>query len=187
MVVKTACSSSLVALDLACKAIENNECDGALVGGASLMFSPTSWLALQDQGLLSPTGTCKTFDAGADGYARGEAINMIYIKRFKDAVRDGNNIRAVIRSTAVNSNGGNRSMQIPDKNAQAALIREAYRHAGISDLSETAMVECHGTGTAVGDPIETAAVANCFGDKGMVITSVGPYHHYSHTPNPDVD
>ncbi|KAK8046024.1 polyketide synthase [Apiospora saccharicola] len=174
--VKTACSSSLVGLDLACQSIRNFECDGALVGGASLMFSPTAWQGLQDQGLLSPTGTCKTFDADADGYARGEAINMIYIKRLKDAVLDGNHIRAVIRSTAVNSNGRDRgrAMPVPDRDAQAALIRQAYGLAGISDISETAMVECHGTGTAVGDPIETAAVASCFGDKGVIITGVKP-------------
>ncbi|KAK7997610.1 hypothetical protein PG989_005650 [Apiospora arundinis] len=176
MAVKTACSSSLVGLDLACQSVRNLECDGALVGGASLMFSPTAWQGLQDQGLLSPTGTCKTFDAAADGYARGEAINMIYIKRLKDAVRDGNQIRAVIRSTAVNANGRDRgrALPVPDKNAQAALIRQAYGLAGISDISETAMVECHGTGTAVGDPIETAAVASCFGDKGVIITGVKP-------------
>ncbi|KAI1265004.1 putative polyketide synthase [Xylariaceae sp. FL1019] len=155
MTVKTACSSSLVCLDLACAAIQNGECDGALVGGVSLIFSPTMWLALHDQGLLSPTGQCWTFDASADGYARGEAVNMIFVKKAADAIRDNDPIRAIIR-------------------AQATLIKHTYAAAGIVDLSETALIEMHGTGTQVGDPLEAEAVAHCFGDKGIVITSVKP-------------
>ena len=172
MTVKTACSSSLVCLDLACEAIRNGECDGALVGGTSLMFSPTAWQTLHDQGLLSPTGECRTFDAAANGYARGEAINMIYVKRLSDALRDNDPIRAIIRGTAVNTDGRTQGMTTPSPTAQAALIRRTYEVAGIKDLSETAIVECHGTGTPVGDPIETEAVAKCFGDKGVIITGV---------------
>jgi len=174
MTVKTACSSSLVCLDLACEAIRNGACDGALVGGTSLMFSPTAWMTLHDQGLLSPTGQCRTFDAAADGYARGEAVNMILIKRLSTALRDGDNIRAVIRATAVNADGRTQGMTMPGPAAQAALIRRTYQVAGIKELSETAVVECHGTGTPVGDPIELEAVASCFGDKGVVITGVKP-------------
>ncbi|RAH79597.1 putative polyketide synthase [Aspergillus japonicus CBS 114.51] len=137
MTVKTGCSSSLVCLDLACKAIQAGDCESAQVCGTSLIFSPTMTLALSDQDLLSPTGTCKTFDAAADGYARGEALNAIYIKKASQAIQD------------------------------EALIRETYQACQIHDISQTALVECHGTGTPVGDPREAAAVANCFGEKGV--------------------
>jgi acyl transferase domain-containing protein len=131
-------------------------------------------LALSDQGVLSPSGTCKTFDASADGYGRGEAVNAIYIKRLSRALQDGDPVRAVIRGTGVNCDGRTHGMLTPSPVAQEALIRRVYRRAGISDLSKTAIVECHGTGTAVGDRIETTAVAKCFGDHGITITSVYP-------------
>jgi len=172
MTVKTACSSSLVSLDMACMAIRNGECDGALVGGSSLIFSPTMWLALQDQGVLSPTGQCHSFDASADGYARGEAVNVILIKRASDAIRDKDPIRAIIRGTCVNADGRTNGMLIPSPSAQAALMRRTYTLAGITNLSETAIVEAHGTGTPVGDPLEAQAVADCFGDEGVIMTSV---------------
>jgi acyl transferase domain-containing protein len=172
MTVKTACSSSLVCLNLACDAIRNGECDSALVGGTNLMFSPTTWQMLYDMGILSPTGECRTFDADANGYARGEAINMIYVKRLTHAVRDNDPIRAIIRGTAVNGDGRTQGMTIPCPNAQAALIRRTYEIAGIKDMAETAIVECHGTGTPVGDPIEAEAIASCFGDNGVIITGV---------------
>ncbi|KAK1621893.1 polyketide synthase [Colletotrichum phormii] len=174
MTVKTGCSSSLVGLDMACQAIRNGDCDGALVCGASLIFSPAMMLALSDQGVLSPSGTCKTFDASADGYGRGEAVNAIYVKKLSQALRDGDTVRAVIRGTGVNCDGRTHGMLTPSPTAQEALIRHVYEQAGISDLSETAVVECHGTGTAVGDRIETAAVAKCFGKDGVTITSVKP-------------
>lgn len=171
--VKTACSSSLVGLDLACRAVQNGQCDSALVGGTSLIFSPTTYLALKDQGVLSPNGQCRSFDAAADGYARGEAVNMVLVKRLSHALRDNDPIRAIIRGTGVNIDGKTNGMLTPSPTAQAALIRHTYKAAGIKDLSQTAIVECHGTGTPVGDPIETEAIAQCFGDKGVVITSVG--------------
>lgn len=157
---------------MACEAIRKGDCDGALVCGTSMIFSPTMYLALSDQGVLSPTGTCKTFDASADGYGRGEGVNAIYIKRLSEAIRDGDSIRAVIRGTSVNCDGHTQGMLTPSPLAQEALIRRTYEQAGITNLGETAMVECHGTGTAVGDPLETAAVAKCFGKEGVVITSV---------------
>ncbi|KAL7918585.1 polyketide synthase [Trichoderma austrokoningii] len=172
--VKTACSSSLVALDMACEAIRKGDCDGALVCGVSLIFSPTMYLALREQGVLSPNGTCKSFDSAADGYGRGEAVNAIYVKKLSQALKDGDEIRAVIRGTSVNTDGRTNGMLTPSPVVQEALIRQAYRQAGIEDLSETAFFECHGTGTPVGDPIETTAVANCFGEKGIHITSVKP-------------
>lgn len=172
MTVKTGCSSSLVCLDLACKAIRAGDCESALVCGTSLIFSPTMTLALSDQGLLSPTGTCKTFDAAADGYARGEALNAVYIKKASQAMQDGDHIHATIRGTRVNCDGRTQGMTIPSTTAQEALIRETYQACGLYDVSQTALVECHGTGTPVGDPREAAAVANCFGEKGVIIMSV---------------
>jgi len=172
MTVKTACSSSLVGLHLACAAIQRGECEGALVGGVSLIFSPTMWLALHDQGLLSPTGQCRTFDASADGYARGEAVNMILIKKASDAIRDGDSIRAIIRGTGINADGHTPALPTPSPSAQAALIKHTYARAGIDEISETAIFEAHGTGTPVGDPLETEAIVQCFGDKGVIITSV---------------
>ena len=157
---------------MACEAIRKGDCDGALVCGTGLIFSPTMTLALSDQGVLSPSGVCRTFDASADGYGRGEAVNAIYVKKLSQAIQDCDSIRAVIRGTSVNCDGRTQAMLTPCPIAQETLIRRAYHQAGILDLSETAIVECHGTGTSVGDPLETAAVANCFGDKGMIITSV---------------
>ncbi|KAI9150039.1 LOW QUALITY PROTEIN: Highly reducing polyketide synthase lcsB [Paramyrothecium foliicola] len=174
MTVKTACSSSLVCLNMACDAIRKGDCDGALVCGTSMIFSPTMMIALSDRGLLSPGGISKTFDVSADGYGRGEAVNAVYIRRLSQAIQDGDQIRAIIRGTSVNSDGRTNGMLTPSTNAQEALIRQTYQQAGIRDLSETAFVECHGTGTPVGDPLETTAVANAFGDKGMLITSVKP-------------
>ena len=129
-------------------------------------------LALSDQGVLSPSGMCKTFDAEADGYGRGEAVNMVYVKRLSQAIQDGDPIRAIIRGSSVNSDGRTQGMITPSPTAQEALMRRAYALAGITNLSQTAVVECHGTGTAVGDPLEAEAVAKCFGENGMIITSV---------------
>ena len=129
-------------------------------------------IAMTEQGVLSPDGMCKTFDAKADGYARAEAINAIYVKPLSDAMRDGDPIRAVIRSTATNCDGKTPGMACPSAESHEALMRRAYQVANLSDLSKTAYVECHGTGTAVGDPLETAAVANVFGRRGLYIGSV---------------
>lgn len=104
---------------------------------------------MQEQGIMSPTGSCKTFDAEADGYARGEAVSAVYIKRLRDAVRDGDPVRSVIRSTALNAGGRSPTITTPSSAAIESLIRRSHELACISALSRTAMVECHGTGTAV--------------------------------------
>lgn len=172
MTIRTACSSSLVGLHEACQALYSGECEGAVVAGSSLFLSPTMTIALAEQGVLSPTGSCKTFDAKADGYARGEAINAVYIKKLDDALRDGDPIRAVIRGTAANFDGKTVGITNPNADAHEALMRRAYQTAGIPP-SETAFVECHGTGTNVGDPTETTAVGKVFGSKkGLYIGSV---------------
>lgn len=127
-------------------------------------------------GILSSSASCKTFDAEADGFARGEAINAILLKPLEDALRDGDPIRAVIRSTSVNSDGRTTSIGTPNQVAQTQMIRRAYERAGIEDFSQTPYIECHGTGTIRGDPIEAAAVAKVFGDRGAYIGSVSWFH-----------
>lgn len=179
MTTRTACSASLVALHEACVAISRGDCDSAIVGGANLIMTPGATMSMTEQNVLSKDGSCKTFSADADGYARGEAIATVYIKRLDDALRDGNSIRAVIRGTATNHNGKTPGMTVPSAKVQEALMRRAYKIAGITDLSKTAFVECHGTGTPVGDPIEASAVGRVFGDSGVYIGSIKP--NFGHT------
>ncbi len=174
MTIRTGCSASLLALHEACLAINANQCKSAIVGGANLIMAPGMTTSMTEQGVLSPDGSCKTFSADANGYARGEAINAIYIKPLSAALADGNPVRAVIRATATNSDGKTPGISCPSTEAHEALIRQAYRNAGIDDLSETAFVECHGTGTPVGDPIEANAVGRVFSKSGVYIGSVKP-------------
>jgi acyl transferase domain-containing protein len=137
-----------------------------------MIVTPTMTIAMSEQGVLSPTGSCKTFDAAADGYARGEAINAIYVKKLGDAIRDRNPIRAVIRATSTNCDGKTPGISNPSSESHEEMMRRAYSVAGLDDFSGTAFVECHGTGTPIGDPLETQAVANVFGDSGVYICSV---------------
>lgn len=174
MTIRTACSSALVALNEACAAISRGDCESALVGGVNLILAPGMSMAMQEQGVLSSDGSCKTFSANANGYARGEAVTAVFIKPLADAIRDGNPIRAVVRATAHNADGKTPTLSQPSTDAQEALIRRAYELGGITDYSKTAMVECHGTGTPTGDPIETRAVARVFGETGVYIGSVKP-------------
>lgn len=134
---------------------------------------------MTEQNVLSKDGSCKTFSADANGYARGEAIAAVYIKRLDVALRDENPIRAVIRGTATNHNGKTPGMTVPSAEVQEALMRRAYKVAGITDFSKTGFVECHGTGTPVGDPIEASAVGRVFGDSGVYIGSIKP--NFGHT------
>ena len=173
MTIRTGCSSSLIGLHEACQAIYSGECHSAIVAGTNLIMTPTMTIAMTEQGVLSPTGLCMTFDAKADGYARAEAINAVYIKKLSDAINDGDPIRAVIRATTTNCDGKTPGMACPSSESHELMIRRAYKVARLP-LSGTAFVECHGTGTAVGDPLETSAVANVFGRDGIFIGSVSP-------------
>ncbi|GLA55939.1 hypothetical protein AnigIFM63604_003287, partial [Aspergillus niger] len=172
--VRTACSSSLVGLHMAQRAIATGRCSSAIVAGTSLLLTPTYTIAMTEERALSPDGKCKTFDASADGYARGEAINAIYVKKLEDAIRDNDPIRGVIRGTSTNSDGKTTGLSTPSAEAQAELILKAYEQAGISDLSQTAYIEAHGTGTAVGDRTEAAGIAKVFGQKGIILGAVKP-------------
>ncbi|KAJ5380904.1 uncharacterized protein N7496_003332 [Penicillium cataractarum] len=170
---RTACSSSMVALHDACQALYSGECSSAVVAGSNLILTPTMTMSISDNMIVSPDGICKTFDASADGYGRGEAINAIYIKPLAEALRQGDPIRAVIRSTAVNCDGRTPSITTPGSEAQERLIRRAYQKAGIENLSQTGFFECHGTGTIAGDTAETSVVAKVFTD-GIHIGAVKP-------------
>jgi acyl transferase domain-containing protein/acyl-CoA synthetase (AMP-forming)/AMP-acid ligase II/acyl carrier protein len=155
--VDTACSSSLVAVHNACQALRLGECDLAFAGGVNLMVSPELTLALAEARMLSGDGRCKAFDAQADGYGRGEGCGMVLLKRYSDALRDGDDILAVIAGSAVNQDGRSNGLTAPNGVAQQEVIRGALANAGI-EPSAISYVEAHGTGTALGDPIEVNAL-----------------------------
>lgn len=178
---RTACSASFVALHEACVAISRGDCDSAIVGGANLIMASASTMSITEQNVLSKDGSCKTFSADADGYARGEAIVAVYIKRLDDALRDENPIRAIIRETAINHNGKTSEMTVLSAKAQKALMKRAHKIAGITDFLKTGFVECHGTGTSVGDLIEINAVGRVFGESGVYIKSIK--FNFGHTEN----
>lgn len=165
MTVDTACSGSLVSVDLACRYLDSGDADGAIVAGCNLYMSPEQNM---DQSAMiaaaSPSGRCWTFDARADGYIKAEAINCLVLKRLDDALRDGDPIRAVIRGTSTNSDGWTPGIASPSPDAQARAIRRAYERAGIAPdrLGDTAYLECHGTGTLAGDPVECRAASSVF-------------------------
>jgi acyl transferase domain-containing protein len=151
--------------------IQRGNITSAIVAGANLIFAPGMTVAMSIQAALSPEGSCKSFDAAADGYARGEAVTAIYVKRLDEAIRDGNPIRAILRASSSNSDGRTLGFSTPNGDSHEAAMREAYSIAGL-DFSQTAMVEAHGTGTATGDLIEAEAIARCFGKKGVYIGAV---------------
>lgn len=155
--VDTACSSSLVACHLACQSLATGESRVALVGGVNAILKPEPTIGFSRASMLAPDGRCKTFDARANGYTRGEGAGVVVLKRLRDAEADGDRIYAVIRGSAVNQDGHTIGMTVPGEEAQAAMLREAYARAGI-DPAEIQYVEAHGTGTPVGDPIETRAL-----------------------------
>lgn len=163
--IDTACSSSMVALHLACQSLQNGECSQALVGGVNVMLGPDTFISLSRLRFLSPDGVCHTFDHRANGYARGEGVGVMVIKRLSDAIRDQDTIRAVIRGTHINQDGKTPSITVPSATAQASLIRDTYKAAGL-DLSGTGYFEAHGTGTPQGDFQEMSAIAEAFQHRG---------------------
>jgi acyl transferase domain-containing protein len=172
MTIQTGCSASLVGLHEACQALYSGDCCSAIVAGSNLIFTPTMTATMSDNMVMSPSGTCKTFDEKADGYGRGEAVNALLIKRLDDAIRNNDPVRAVIRATSTNCDGRTPSITTPGAHTQEALIRWAYEKAGVPDITQTGFFECHGTGTMAGDTIETSVVARLFGGKGVAIGSV---------------
>ncbi|MUG94286.1 SDR family NAD(P)-dependent oxidoreductase [Scytonema sp. UIC 10036] len=160
----TACSSSLVAVHLACQSLRNHECNLALAGGVNLLLSSEISINLSKARMLSPDGRCKTFDAKADGYVRSEGCGVIILKRLSDAVKDNDLILALIRGSAVNQDGRSSGLTAPNGLMQQAVIRQALENGGV-EPSEVSYIEAHGTGTALGDPIEVEALAAVFGNN----------------------
>jgi acyl transferase domain-containing protein/acyl carrier protein len=165
LTVQTACSSSLVGVHLAAESLINEECDVAVVGGVSLHYPQAGYLASRDM-ILSPTGACRPFDDEADGTVFGNGVGAVVLRRLSDAIADGDPIRAVIRGSAVNNDGGRKmDFHAPSPEGQEAVIREALAVAGV-DPGTVGYVETHGTGTHLGDPIEHAALAKVYGRDG---------------------
>ncbi|KAK3357945.1 polyketide synthase [Lasiosphaeria hispida] len=163
VVLNSACTSAMYALHLAILSMQNGDCETAIVAGSNWIMDPNCHLAMGKLGALSPTSRSHTFDASADGYARGEGFAAIYLTTASAAIRDGMPIRGMIMGSSVNANGREKGITNPSGPAQEAVIRAAYKNAGNLDPSLTALLECHGTGTRVGDPIEVMAAGNVFG------------------------
>ena len=161
----TACSSSLYALHFACRSLAQRDCSAAIVAAANLIQTPEQFLGTAAAGVLSNSGACHTFSADADGYGRADAVGALFLKRLSDAIRDNDPIRSIVRGTSINANGRTAGITLPLASSQEAVIAQAYTHAGLQPL-DTQYVECHGTGTPVGDPIEVKSVASSHAKQG---------------------
>ncbi|HEY0790747.1 MAG TPA: SDR family NAD(P)-dependent oxidoreductase, partial [Chthoniobacterales bacterium] len=161
LAVDSACSSSLVAIHLACESLRARTSEIALAGGAAVICTPRFHVMASRSGMLSPGGRCHTFGAKADGFVPGEGIGVLVLKRLDDALRDGDNIQAIIRGSATNQDGKTNGITAPSAPSQTALEIEVYERFGI-DPGTIGYVECHGTGTRLGDPIEIAALTDAF-------------------------
>jgi myxalamid-type polyketide synthase MxaD len=179
--IDTACSSSLVAVHLACASLRSGESSLAIAGGVNLILSPAITINFTKAGVMAPDGRCKTFDSGANGYVRSEGAGLVVLKPLSRALADGDSIYAVIRGSAVNQDGRSNGLMAPNPLAQEAVLREAYRQAGVS-AGDVQYVEAHGTGTLLGDPIEARALGRVLADGrapgnlcaiGSVKTNIG--------------
>jgi acyl transferase domain-containing protein len=159
MAVDTACSSSLVAVHLACQSLKWGESELAIAAGVNLILSPEGTITLSQARMMAPDGRCKTFDAAADGYVRGEGCGVVILKRLSDALAAGDRILAVISGSAVTQDGLTNGLTAPNGPSQQAVISMALAAAGRSP-HEISFVETHGTGTALGDPIEVRSLRN---------------------------
>lgn len=163
--VNAACASSLAALDCACRELESGSCDLVLAGGVDVHNSIYDYLMFTSVQALSPSGTCKTFDAGADGIALAEGVGFVALKRFADAVADGDRIYARIRGVASSSDGRSQSLTAPRPDGQLRVLRSAYERAGV-DAAEVELIEAHGTGTVMGDRVELEVLTEFLREAG---------------------
>ncbi|MBV9789524.1 MAG: type I polyketide synthase, partial [Chloroflexi bacterium] len=181
MAIDTACSSSLVALHMACQSLRSGESTMALVGGVNAITLPETMVNACKMRMLAADGVCKTFDARADGFVAGEGCGMIVLKRLSDATRDGDPILAIVRGSAVNEDGRSTNLTAPNGLSQQAVLRQALADARV-DPATIGYVEAHGSGTALGDPIEVEALGTVYGQArpadqplpiGAVKTNIG--------------
>jgi polyketide synthase PksL len=166
--IDTACSSSLVAIHRAIESIASGSCNLAIAGGVNVLLSPAAFVAFGKAGMLCPDGRCKSFDADANGYVRGEGVGTILLKPFRQALQDRDHIYAVIRGSAENHGGRVQGLTVPNPNAQAGLLKDAYEKAGIDPFT-IGYIEAHGTGTSLGDPMEVNGLKKGFGQKSDVV------------------
>ncbi len=172
MAVDTACSSSLTALHLACQSIRTGECRLAVVGGVNLSLHPYKFVALSQGQFASTDGRCRSFGAGGDGYVASEGVGAMVLRPLADAEVDGDTIYGVIKGTAINHGGRVNGFTVPNPDVQAAVIRSALRAGGV-DPASVSYIEAHGTGTALGDPIEIAGLSKVFGRSGVSELPIG--------------
>ncbi|WP_019606237.1 type I polyketide synthase [Teredinibacter turnerae] len=178
--IDTACSSSLIAIHQAAQCLRNQECGLALVGGVNLILDPVTSIIFSKANMLAPDGRCKTFDAAADGYVRGEGCGVLVLKRLRDAHADNDRILAVVRGSALNQDGHSQGLTAPNEKAQVEVLKSALKAAQLTP-ADIDYIEAHGTGTSLGDPIEMGAIATVFGKDerqkplyvGSVKTNIG--------------
>ncbi|HET6345425.1 MAG TPA: polyketide synthase, partial [Myxococcota bacterium] len=161
--VDTACSSSLVALHLACQSLRRGECHLALAASAQVMAAPHAFVLLSRTGAIAADGRSKTFSANADGFGRGEGVIVLALSRLDQALARGRKVVALIRGSAVNHDGASSGITAPNGTSQQEVLRAALQDAGLA-ASDVDVVECHGTGTSLGDPIEVHALATVYGE-----------------------
>lgn len=217
LAVDTACSSSLVALHHACNSLRSGEASTALVGGVNLLLHPHPFVGFTKASMLSASGRCKSFDAAGDGYVRSEGATVLLLKPLDQALADGNEVHAVILASGVNADGSRKTgITIPSSDGQSELMREVLSRSGLAP-QDIDFIEAHGTGTVVGDPIESAAIGKIYGQgrakplpigsikanlghlepasgmAGLVKAVLGLKHHalppalHLKTPNPRID
>lgn len=172
MSVDTACSSSMVAFHQACQTIRSGETSMALAGGISLHLHPYGFIIFSKASMLSPTGRCRVFDADGDGYVRSEGAGMFLLKDYDQAVADGDNVLGLVAGSTINTDGHKQGLTVPNPEAQITLMRHAYERAGIAP-DEIDYLEAHGTGTAVGDPIESRAIGEALAKRRQSPLPIG--------------
>ena len=163
--IDTACSGSLVAIHLACQSIWNESADAAFAGGVNIIINPESTIMMSKGNFLSPDGYCKSFDERANGYVRSEGVGVVYLKKLDQAIADGNKIYGIVRSTVCNSDGyTSEGFTVPSESSQTKMLGDAY---ALSDIKTDRLqyIEAHGTGTPIGDPIETKSFSNVFASE----------------------